>query len=84
LAEVLVKIAFSGTKRIYNVASGVSVTNAELANAIARHSECRVSFAPDAARTLFPRIDNDRIRSEFGFAATPLMDALPSLIRSRE
>jgi len=84
LAEVLVKIALRGTERIYNVASGVSITNAELANAIARHSDCRVSFAADAARPLFPRIDNERIRSEFGFVATPLTDALPSLIRSRE
>jgi nucleoside-diphosphate-sugar epimerase len=84
VAEVLVKIALGGRERIYNIASGVSVTNAALADAIARHTGCSVTFAPDAAPAVFPRIDNERIRSEFGFTTMPLMDALPSLIGSRQ
>lgn len=83
VAEVLVKIALRGRERIYNVASGVSLTNAELADAIARLSGCSVTFAPDAAPAVFPRIDIERIRSEFGFATMPLINALPSLLGSR-
>ena len=83
VAEVLVKIALHGRERIYNIASGVSVTNAELAAAIARHSGCSVTFAPDAAPAVFPRIDNERIRFEFGFTTPPLIDALPSLLGIR-
>jgi nucleoside-diphosphate-sugar epimerase len=83
-AEVLVKIALSGRERLYNLASGVSVRNAELADAIARHSGCRVTFAPDAAPAVFPRIDNERIRSEFGFTTRSVIEALPSLIGSRK
>jgi nucleoside-diphosphate-sugar epimerase len=82
-AEVLVKIAMSGKERIYNLASGVSISNGELANAIARHSGCRVTFAPGAAPAVFPRIDNERIRSEFGFTTKPVIDAIPSLLGSR-
>jgi nucleoside-diphosphate-sugar epimerase len=81
-AEVLVKIAMSGRERIYNIASGVSITNGELAEAIARHTGCRVSFAADAAAAVFPRMDNERIRSEFGFTTPPFLDALPALIES--
>jgi nucleoside-diphosphate-sugar epimerase len=83
VAEVLVKIAVDGRERIYNVASGVSIANAELADAIARHTGCSVTFAPDAAPAVFPRVDNERIRSEFGFTTPAFMDALPALIRSR-
>ena len=82
VAEVLVKIAAGGRERIYNIASGVAVKDAELAGAIARHSGCRVTFAPDAVPALFPRIDNERIRAEFGFTTPSLMDALPSLLGS--
>jgi nucleoside-diphosphate-sugar epimerase len=84
VAGVLVKIALGGKQRIYNIASGVSITNAELAGAIARLSGCSVAFACDAAPAVFPRIDNERIRSEFGFTTIPLMDALPSLLGSRQ
>jgi nucleoside-diphosphate-sugar epimerase len=83
VAEVLVKISLGGRERLYNIASSVNVTNAELASAIARHSGCSVSFAPDAPAVVFPRIDNERIRSEFGFTTTPLLEALPSMIGGR-
>jgi nucleoside-diphosphate-sugar epimerase len=82
VAEVLVKIALRGRERLYNIASGVGVTNAELAGAIARHG-CGVTFAPNAPAVVFPRIDNERIRSEFGFTTAPLLDALPSMIGGR-
>jgi hypothetical protein len=32
---------------------------------------------------MVPRIDNERVRSEFGFTAAPLLDALPSMIGGR-
>jgi nucleoside-diphosphate-sugar epimerase len=83
-ADVLVKIALGGKQRIYNIASGASITNAELAEAIARHTGCAVTFAPEPAAAVFPDMDNERIRSEFGFTTMPVIDALPSLIRSRE
>jgi nucleoside-diphosphate-sugar epimerase len=83
VAEVLVKIALRGRERLYNIASGVGVTNAELAGAIERHSGCSVTFAPDATAVVFPSIDNERIRSEFGFTTGPLMDALPAMIGGR-
>jgi nucleoside-diphosphate-sugar epimerase len=83
VAEVLVKISLGGRERIYNIASGVSITNAELAGAIARLSGRSVTFTPDAPAVVFPRIDNERIRSEFGFTTAPLMDILPSMIGGR-
>lgn len=84
VAEVLVNIALRGRERIYNVASGVTLTNGEVAAAIARHTGCSVTFNPDAAAELFPRIDNERIRSEFAFKPAPLMNELPSLLGSGE
>jgi nucleoside-diphosphate-sugar epimerase len=81
VAEVLVKIALSGRERIYNIASGYGVTNADLADAIERHSGCSITFAPDADTAGLPPIDNTRVRSEFGFTTTPVTSALPSMIR---
>jgi nucleoside-diphosphate-sugar epimerase len=83
VAEVLVKIASGGRERLYNIASGVSVTNAELADALARHSGCRVTFRDGAPAVVFPCIDNERIRREFGFTTVPLLDALPAMIGGR-
>lgn len=83
VAQVLVKIALGGRERIYNVASGYGITNADLLAAIARQTGCKVTFASDVDRTIEPRIDIDRIRSEFAFEGTRLLEDLPSLIGSR-
>jgi nucleoside-diphosphate-sugar epimerase len=80
VVDLLAKIALGGRERIYNVASGVSVTSGALVEAIAQATGCSIGVLPDAPAVVFPRIDIERARSEFGFAPSFILDDLPSLI----
>ena len=74
--RLLVQIALHGRERVYNVASGVNVTNEELTAAIARRTGCKVTVAPDAERIVFPPVDVAAIRAEFGFTPSSIKDYL--------
>lgn len=80
VAELLIAIALRGRERIYNVASGVNITNAELAGMLVRETGCGVHYAADAAPAAAPAIDVTRIRDEFGFRPASLVDELPNLL----
>jgi nucleoside-diphosphate-sugar epimerase len=84
VSPLLLEIALRGRERVYNLASGTLVTNAELAAFLTSATGCPVSFAPDASTATTPRIDNERICTEFGFRPALLMNDLPSLIGKRE
>ncbi|HEX6087203.1 MAG TPA: NAD(P)-dependent oxidoreductase [Thermoanaerobaculia bacterium] len=83
VAALLVQIALRGKERIYNVVGGENLTNAEVTEAIARLTGCTVSVLPDAPPVVFPRLDNSRARTEFGFTPARLLEDLPSLLGSR-
>jgi nucleoside-diphosphate-sugar epimerase len=82
-AALLVDIALRGRHRIYNVASGISTTNAELGALIARETGCRIGYADDPVPSPVPPIDARRIREEFGFSPAALNDRLPLLLGKR-
>jgi nucleoside-diphosphate-sugar epimerase len=80
VATLLVEIALRGNERIYNVVGGENLTNAEVTAAIARLTGCTVSVVRGARPVIFPRLDNTRVRTEFGFTPSRLLDDLPSLL----
>ena len=79
VVDLLVKIALGGRHRVYNVASGVQVSNTRIVEALAATTGCRIEVAPAAPRIFFPPIDIGRISEEFGFAPRDLFAALPGL-----
>jgi nucleoside-diphosphate-sugar epimerase len=79
--DALTQISQSGRERIYNVAAGVNVTNAELAAALER-AGVGARFEADAPEPVFPVIDTSRLRAEFGIAPPFLIDRLPSLLKA--
>jgi nucleoside-diphosphate-sugar epimerase len=81
VVSLLPRIA-GGRERIYNVASGVNVTNEAILAEIARLTGCRVSVKPNAETWVYPEIDIERIRGEFGFHPSPLLSDLPHLIET--
>lgn len=83
VAMLLVKIALHGTQRIYNVVSGENLTNGEVTAAIASVTGCTVTVLPDAPPVSFPRFDNTRVRTEFGFTPARLLEDLPALLGRR-
>jgi nucleoside-diphosphate-sugar epimerase len=82
VVALLAKIALGGRHRIYNVASGATLTHRELVEAIAALSGCTVRVAPDAPAIVYPAIDIERVRSEFGFAPRSLLADLPGLVEA--
>jgi dTDP-4-dehydrorhamnose reductase len=82
VVALLTQIALKGTKRIYNIASGRNVSNAELTNQIARATNCVLKVEPNAPTVIFPEIDISRVREDFNFAPANILDDLASLIDS--
>jgi nucleoside-diphosphate-sugar epimerase len=64
---------------LYNVASGKSVSNAEIAEALAVATGCCVRVEPGAPHIRFPEISVARLRAEFPLACRPVSEALAGL-----
>ena len=77
--RVLAGISLHGRERVYNVASGAPVTNAQLAAKL-QSSGCAVSFEEGAPAVTFPPIDTARVRAEFPFTPRSVLDDLPALL----
>ena len=81
VVEQLIWIAAEGKEQIYNVASGVNVSNRELAENLRQLTSCEIEFAPQAPVIRFPRITVDRVRREFGFVPSKLLPDLSWLVQ---
>jgi nucleoside-diphosphate-sugar epimerase len=79
---LLLRVAFEGKERLYNLASGVNVTHRELLEVIQDVTGCELEVLPDAQAVTFPPIETKLIRSEFGFVPTKIMDDLAEIARA--
>ena len=77
--RLLLAIAERGRQALYNVASGESTTNGEIA-AVLERLGVRVTVRPDAPVVVFPPVDVSRTSAEFQPARRALVDDLPQLI----
>jgi nucleoside-diphosphate-sugar epimerase len=82
VTEVLIKIARGGRQQIYNLASGVNVSNRALVEAISRMTKCEVEFLPNAPSVRFPPSSIDRVREEFRFNPRSVLHDLEELLCS--
>lgn len=80
VVALLPRIALSGGHRIYNLASGVNTSNAELMKIIERVTGCAVEVAEDAATLSYPKVSIERIREEFEFYPSLIQEKLADLI----
>lgn len=80
VVKVLPDIALSGRYRVYNVASGMNVTNRALLEKLSDISGCAISIAKDAPTIQFPLINIQRIQSEFGFIPSSILEDLEALV----
>jgi nucleoside-diphosphate-sugar epimerase len=76
----LIEIATRGRERIYNLASGKRVSNGELAARLSGVTNCQVEFSGNAARLSFPSIVIDRMREEFAFHPSSVLNDLDGLV----
>lgn len=78
VVRLLPLIGLNGQFNIYNLASGGNVTNANIAELL-RKLGVEVSFSDDAAEWIFPRINIERLQTEFGKPDNSLEADLPLL-----
>lgn len=77
---LLEKIALSGRERIYNLASGINVTHAELANKLSQLTGYEAIFAENSPARIFPEIDISRVVNEFEYIPMSMLDNLDTLL----
>lgn len=82
VARLLIKIATSGRQRIYNLASGANVSHRALTTRVSELTNCEVETIENAPTITFPTISIDRIKEEFGFQPSSILDDLSKLIES--
>lgn len=80
VVRLLPRISLSGRHKVYNVASGVNTTNSAVMEVIRDATGCAVEAAEGSTTAVFPAIRIDRIRSEFGFAPSLILDSLGGII----
>jgi nucleoside-diphosphate-sugar epimerase len=76
VVEVLPKVAAGGKQRLYNIASGVNTDNRTVMEKIAAITGCTFSVSDDAREIIFPVIDIQRVKREFGFNPAPVLECL--------
>lgn len=80
VVTLLAAIAQSGRQRLYNVASGINVSNGELLGRIRELTGCELEVSAQARTIAFPRISIERARREFDFSPSRVIDDLPRLV----
>ena len=81
VVQMLPQIAANGRHTIYNVASGVNTPHWQILDMLQHLTTCVVDVAPKASTVSFPPISIERVRQEFLFNPTPILDLLPDLVR---
>ena len=79
VVDALIRIAVQGQAPVYNVASGVNVSNAELFDYLKLHWGCAVQPLLDTRPAPTPRISTVRLRTELQWQPRGLLAALDSL-----
>jgi nucleoside-diphosphate-sugar epimerase len=80
VVRLLPEIARRGARGLYNLASGVNVTNRELLAAVGEATGCTIRMTGTGG-VAAPLVSIERLREEFGFRPTGVLDAVPELVR---
>ena len=81
LVELIPKIIFSDKFQIYNIASGYNITSNEIINEIIRLTNCELEIAADAKKFSSGQINIDRIKNEFNFIPTRVIDKIEDVVK---
>ena len=87
VASILPKIALNGKYNLYNIANGSNVTVGNITGKIQELTGCDIVLNKDVRTIRAPRIDINRVRGEFDFKPTGILDDLEPIIedyRKRE
>ncbi len=76
VTNLLLRIAQTGTRKIYNVANGSNTSNRAIVEAVRSVTNCSVTVDPAARTVAFPEIDTSRIRKEFRYEPTEVVESV--------
>ena len=82
VVDGIINIATKGQHTIYNLASGVNVSNQQLMDRISELTGCHVEFDGHAPTISFPPINIDRMRTEFEFRPSNVLADITTLVDS--
>jgi nucleoside-diphosphate-sugar epimerase len=80
VVDILPGIAMYGKNNIYNVANGKNTTVGEITKKLSELTGCSVEVGKDAQKICCPRICIDRIKEEFAFSPSNILDDLERLV----
>ena len=81
VVSLLYRISSEGKESIYNVASGFNTRNDEILDIIQHETGCEIEYNQAAERNIFPEIQVNRIKNEFGFSSSSnLLQNIPKII----
>jgi nucleoside-diphosphate-sugar epimerase len=80
VVRILPEIAVKGKNKIYNVASGENITAGQIVDTLSKLTGCIVEVDSNAERICFPSINISRIKEEFNFTPSCILDDLEILI----
>lgn len=84
VVDSLISIATGAHQAVYNVAGGTNVSNRQLMYKIGRLTGCQVEVAPDATTVRYPRISIERLKSEFGYNPSSILNDLDDIVVAYE
>ncbi|NOT52326.1 MAG: SDR family oxidoreductase [Chitinophagaceae bacterium] len=81
-ADLIVSIATGGKEAIYNVASGQNTTNEAIINELKKYFNFSVDMSRANKEILFPEIDIARIKNEFNYVPSDILNSISNLINT--
>jgi nucleoside-diphosphate-sugar epimerase len=81
VVDLLLKIAEKGSRKVYNIASGMNISNRALVEKIISLTGCDLVVRQDAKTVRFPPISINAVRSEFNYNPPNLLADLEDLVK---
>lgn len=78
--KALIAVALRGRHRLYNVAAGMNVTNAQVGALLRAITGCRISYIENPPEVVFPSIDVRRFDEEFRIPRASLSSMMEAIV----
>ena len=78
--DILPKISLQGKNIIYNVGSGKNISNEEIGKKLQEITGCEIEVEKNAIKYTFPTISINRIKEEFSFEPTSILENFEKIV----
>jgi nucleoside-diphosphate-sugar epimerase len=82
--DLIPKISINGKDKIYNIASGKNIESEKLINKISEITSCSIEVSSDAKEYSYPETSITKIKKEFNFHPTDVLDKIEEMVKEFE